>query len=45
LNTVEMGLGNSELILIVVSSVVFILDFVKSTREYECKKSMYSFIE
>ena len=41
----EMGLTPSILALIVVSSVVFIVGFAKSSRENEYKKLMDSFIE
>ena len=40
-----MGLGSSSLALIVVSSIVFIVGFSKSSRENEYKKLMDSFIE
>tara|TARA_Y100001968_G_scaffold279506_1_gene275492 strand:- start:210 stop:389 length:180 start_codon:yes stop_codon:yes gene_type:complete len=41
----EMGLSPSILALIIVSSVVFIVGFAKSSRENEYKKLMDSFIE
>ena len=41
----EMGLSPTILALIVVSSVVFIVGFAKSSRENEYKKLMDSFIE
>ncbi|WP_269606193.1 hypothetical protein [Prochlorococcus marinus] len=41
----EMGLSPIILILIVVSSIVFIVGFAKSSRENEYKKLMDSFIE
>ena len=41
----EMGLSPTILALIVVSSIVFIIGFVKSSRENEYKKLMDSFIE
>ena len=41
----EMGLSPAILVLIVVSSVVFIVGFAKSSRENEYKKLMDSFIE
>mgnify|MGYP001305817068 CR=1 FL=1 len=41
----EMGISTSVLLLIVVSSVVFIVGFAKSSRENEYKKLMDSFIE
>ena len=41
----EMGLNPTILALIVVSSVVFIVGFAKSSRENEYKKLMDSFIE
>tara|TARA_Y100001968_G_scaffold87843_1_gene78877 strand:- start:311 stop:490 length:180 start_codon:yes stop_codon:yes gene_type:complete len=41
----EMGLSPSILALIMVSSVVFIVGFAKSSRENEYKKLMDSFIE
>ena len=40
----EMGLSPSIIALIVVSSVVFIVGFAKSSRENEYKKLMDSFI-
>jgi|TARA_B100000700_G_scaffold209164_1_gene229951 hypothetical protein len=41
----EMGLSPTILALIVVSSIVFIIGFAKSSRENEYKKLMDSFIE
>tara|TARA_B100000214_G_scaffold354212_1_gene310894 strand:+ start:203 stop:382 length:180 start_codon:yes stop_codon:yes gene_type:complete len=41
----EMGLSPTILCLIVVSSIVFIVGFAKSSRENEYKKLMDSFIE
>jgi len=41
----EMGLSPAILALILVSSVVFIIGFAKSSRENEYKKLMDSFIE
>ena len=41
----EMGLSPTILALIVVSSMVFIVGFAKSSRENEYKKLMDSFIE
>ena len=41
----EMGLSPTILSLIVVSSIVFIVGFAKSSRENEYKKLMDSFIE
>ena len=41
----EMGLSPSILALILVSSIVFIVGFAKSSRENEYKKLMDSFIE
>ena len=41
----EMGLSPGILGLIVVSSIVFIVGFAKSSRENEYKKLMDSFIE
>ena len=41
----EMGLSPTIIALIVVSSIVFILGFTKSSRENEYKKLMDSFIE
>ena len=41
----EMGLNPTILGLIVVSSIVFIIGFAKSSRENEYKKLMDSFIE
>ena len=41
----EMGLSPALLALIVISSIVFIVGFAKSSRENEYKKLMDSFIE
>ena len=41
----EMGISPTILALIVVSSIVFIVGFAKSSRENEYKKLMDSFIE
>ena len=41
----EMGASQSIIALIVVSSLVFIVGFAKSSRENEYKKLMDSFIE
>ena len=41
----EMGLTPTILALIVVSSIVFIVGFAKSSRENEYKKLMDSFIK
>ena len=41
----EMGLSSLTLALIVVSSIVFIVGFAKSSKENEYKKLMDSFIE
>ena len=41
----EIGLSPSIISLIVLSSVVFIVGFAKSSRENEYKKLMDSFIE
>ena len=41
----EMGLSPSIIALIVISSIVFIVGFAKSSRENEYKKLMDSFIE
>ena len=41
----EMGLSPAIIALIVISSVVFIVGFAKSSRENEYKKLMDSFIE
>ena len=41
----EMGLSPSIIALILVSSIVFIVGFAKSSRENEYKKLMDSFIE
>ena len=41
----EMGLSPTILALIVVSSIVFIVGFAKSSRENEYKRLMDSFIE
>ena len=40
----EMSLSSSTLVFIVVSSIVFIVGFAKSSRENEYKKLMDSFI-
>ena len=45
LTSSEMGLSSSTLALIVVSSIVFIIGFAKSSKENEYKKLMDSFIE
>ena len=45
LTACEMGLSPTILALIVVSSIVFIVGFAKSSRENEYKKLMDSFIE
>ena len=45
LSASEMGVSRSILALIVVSSIVFIFGFAKSSRENEYKKLMDSFIE
>tara|TARA_B100001250_G_scaffold264712_1_gene228223 strand:- start:323 stop:502 length:180 start_codon:yes stop_codon:yes gene_type:complete len=45
LTTSEMGLSNSILTLIVVSSIVFVVGLAKSSRENEYKNLMDSFIE
>ena len=45
LNASEIGLSPAILALIVVSSIVFIVGFAKSSRENEYKKLMDSFIE
>ena len=45
LTSSEMGLSPSILTLIIVSSIVFIAGFSKSSRENEYKKLMDSFIE
>ena len=45
LTSSEMGLSPTILALIVVSSIVFIVGFAKSSRENEYKKLMDSFIE
>ena len=45
LSASEMGLSPTILALIVVSSIVFIVGFAKSSRENEYKKLMDSFIE
>ena len=44
LTTSEMGISPSILVLIVVSSIAFIVGFAKSSRENEYKKLMDSFI-
>ena len=41
----EMGISPTILALIVLSSIVFIVGFAKSSRENEYKKLMDSFIE
>tara|TARA_B100000700_G_scaffold276959_1_gene323955 strand:+ start:5629 stop:5808 length:180 start_codon:yes stop_codon:yes gene_type:complete len=41
----EMGLSPAIVVLILVSSVAFIVGFAKSSRENEYKKLMDSFIE
>ena len=41
----EMGLSPSIIALVIVSSIVFIVGFAKSSRENEYKKLMDSFIE
>ena len=41
----EMGLSPAIIALIIVSSIVFIVGFAKSSRENEYKKLMDSFIE
>ena len=41
----EMGLSPTILALIIVSSIVFIVGFAKSSKENEYKKLMDSFIE
>ncbi|WP_413391103.1 hypothetical protein [Prochlorococcus marinus] len=41
----EMGLSPAVIALIVISSIVFIVGFAKSSRENEYKKLMDSFIE
>ena len=41
----EIGLSPSLLSLIVISSIVFIVGFAKSSRDNEYKKLMDSFIE
>ncbi len=45
LSSAEMGLTPSIVALILVSSIVFIVGFTKSSRENEYKKLMDSFIE
>ena len=45
LTSSEMGLSPTIIALIVVSSIVFIVGFAKSSRENEYKKLMDSFIE
>ena len=45
LSASEMGLSPAILSLIIVSSIVFIVGFTKSSRENEYKKLMDSFIE
>tara|TARA_B100000945_G_scaffold155175_1_gene124419 strand:+ start:233 stop:412 length:180 start_codon:yes stop_codon:yes gene_type:complete len=41
----EMGLSPTIIVLILISSIVFIVGFAKSSRENEYKKLMDSFIE
>ena len=41
----EMGLSPAIIALIVISSIVFIVGFAKSSKENEYKKLMDSFIE
>ncbi len=41
----EMGLSPAIILLILVSSIAFIIGFAKSSRENEYKKLMDSFIE
>tara|TARA_Y100001968_G_C19045232_1_gene566468 strand:- start:358 stop:537 length:180 start_codon:yes stop_codon:yes gene_type:complete len=41
----EMGLNPPIIVLIIVSSVAFVVGFAKSSRENEYKKLMDSFIE
>ncbi len=41
----EMGVSPAILALIIVSSIIFIVGFAKSSRENEYKKLMDSFIE
>ena len=45
LTATEMGLSPAIIVLILVSSVAFIVGFAKSSRENEYKKLMDSFIE
>ena len=45
LSASEMGLSPAILSLIIVSSIVFIVGFTKSSKENEYKKLMDSFIE
>ena len=45
LTATEMGLSPVIVVLILVSSIVFIVGFAKSSRENEYKKLMDSFIE
>jgi len=45
LSASEMGLSPAILSLIIISSIVFIVGFTKSSRENEYKKLMDSFIE
>ena len=45
LTSAEIGLSPSILSLIVISSIVFIVGFAKSSRDNEYKKLMDSFIE
>ena len=45
LSASEMGVSPTILALIIVSSIIFIVGFAKSSRENEYKKLMDSFIE
>ena len=45
LTSSEMGVSSSTLALILVSSIVFIVGFTKSSIENEYKKLMDSFVE
>ena len=45
LTTSEMGISPTILVLILISSIAFIVGFAKSSRENEYKKLMDSFIE
>ncbi len=45
LSASEMGLSYTIQALIVISSIIFIIGFAKSSRENEYKKLMDSFIE